>query len=88
MVRHILIKRKEDAESLKKQLIKGLDFAKLARKHSLCNSAKRGGDLGEVKPGQLVGSINHVVFTKELNKIHGPIKSKFGYHLVEIYYRD
>ncbi len=45
--RHILVKTKEEADSLKKRLAKGADFATLAKKNSLCNSAKKGGDLGE-----------------------------------------
>ncbi len=49
MARHILVKHKDDAENIKQQLAKGGDFAKLAKKHSTCNSAKRGGDLGEIK---------------------------------------
>lgn len=88
MARHILVKRKEEAEEILKKLRSGGDFGKLARKHSTCNSGKRGGDLGEVKPGQLVPVINNIVFKKEIQKIHGPVKSKFGFHLVEVYYRD
>lgn len=87
MARHILVKTKEEAEALKQRLTKGEDFAKLAKKHSTCNSAKRGGDLGEVKPGQMVNSINHVIFKKPANIVHGPVKSKFGFHLVEVYFR-
>ena len=88
MARHILVKRKDEALKLKEQLSKGVDFGKLARKHSTCNSAKRGGDLGELKPGDLVPSINSIVFKKEVGVVHGPVKSKFGFHLVEVYYRD
>lgn len=88
MARHILVKTKDEADKLKQQLANGEDFAKLAKKHSTCNSAKRGGDLGEVKPGQMVHSINQVIFKKPTNKVHGPVKSKFGFHLVEVYFRD
>ncbi|WDE96094.1 peptidylprolyl isomerase [Lentisphaera profundi] len=88
MARHILVKQKLEAEDLLKKLRAGADFAKFARKFSKCNSAKRGGDLGELKPGQLVPTINKIVFNSELNVIHGPVKTKFGYHLVEVYYRD
>jgi len=88
MARHILVKTKDEAEELKKRLAKGEDFAKLAKKHSTCNSAKRGGDLGEVRPGKMVKSIDNVIFKKPINKIHGPVKSLFGFHLVEVYFRD
>ncbi|MTI13989.1 peptidylprolyl isomerase [Sansalvadorimonas verongulae] len=46
--RHILVKTREEAEALKTRLAKGEDFGKLAQKYSLCNSRKRGGDLGEL----------------------------------------
>ncbi|MCK5335167.1 MAG: peptidylprolyl isomerase [Gammaproteobacteria bacterium] len=88
MARHILVKTKEEAEKLKQRLAGGEDFDKLAKKYSTCNSAKKGGDLGEVKPGQMVKSIDNVIFKKPVNKVQGPIKSKFGYHLVVVYFRD
>ena len=87
MARHILVKSAAQAEELKQRLAKGEDFAKLAKKHSTCPSAKKGGDLGEVRPGQMVGSIDKVIFKQATNTVHGPVKSKFGYHLVEVYLR-
>lgn len=88
MAKHILLKTAAEAEKIKQQLAQGDDFAQLAKRHSNCPSAKQGGDLGEIKPGQLVKSVNDVVFKKPLRKVHGPIKSKFGYHLVYTYFRD
>ena len=87
MAKHILVKTKPEAEKLKAQLDQGADFAKLARKFSTCPSRKRDGDLGEIFPGQLVKPIEDVVFKKPLLKLHGPIKSRFGYHLVMVYFR-
>jgi len=86
--RHILVKTKEEAESIKKQLTSGKDFGMLAKKHSSCNSAKRGGDLGEFGPGKMVKAFDNVVFNKPILKVHGPIKTKFGYHLIETIYRS
>ena len=88
MARHILVKSKEEADKIKQRLTNGEDFNKLAKKYSTCNSAKKGGDLGEVKPGQMVKSINDVIFKKPTNKVHGPVKSKFGFQLVVVYFRD
>ena len=51
MARHILVKSKEEAEKLKQRLVNGEDFGKLAKKYSTCNSAKKGGDLEEIRPG-------------------------------------
>jgi len=88
MARHILLDTKEQAERLKNELAKGASFEALAKKHSSCNSAKRGGDLGEIRKGQLVKSVEKVIFTQALKKIHGPVKSQFGFHLIQIYFRD
>lgn len=88
LARHILVKTQAEAEKLKQRLAKGDDFAKLAKKHSICNSAKRGGDLGEVRPKQMVKPIDTVIFRKPTNQVHGPVKSQFGFHLVEVLFRD
>ncbi|MBN3563737.1 peptidylprolyl isomerase PpiC [Aliamphritea spongicola] len=85
---HILVKTKPEAEKILKQLEKGEDFAKLAKKHSICPSAKRGGDLGEFRKGKMVKAFDDVVFKKPLLKVHGPVKTKFGYHLIKTIYRD
>lgn len=88
MAKHILVKTKLEAEKLKTRLDKGEDFAQLAKKYSTCPSKKRDGDLGEVYPGQLVKPIENVIFKRPLSKVHGPIKSRFGYHLVVVYFRS
>jgi len=85
--RHILVKTKEEAEKLKQQLADGGDFAALAKKHSTCNSAGKGGDLGEFAPGTMVKAVDNVVFKKPVLTVQGPVKTKFGYHLVQTIYR-
>lgn len=87
IVRHILVKDKALAEQLKKKLQSGADFNKVAKQYSTCNSAQRGGELGEVKKGQLVPVIDKLVFTGAENILHGPVKSQFGFHLLEIKFR-
>lgn len=88
MARHILLKTEEEAAALKRRLAKGEAFDVLARRYSTCPSGKRGGDLGEVKPGQMVAAIDRVIFKLPLREVHGPVKSRFGYHLVQVYFRD
>jgi peptidyl-prolyl cis-trans isomerase C len=82
--RHILVATKEACEDLKTQIEGGADFAALAKEHSDCPSGKRGGDLGEFGRGQMVKEFDDIVFSGELGKTHGPIKTQFGYHLIEI----
>jgi len=85
--RHILVKTKDEADKLKLQLANGAEFDRLAKKHSLCRSSKQGGDLGEFSPGKMLKSFDNVVFKKPLLTVHGPIKTKFGYHLIQAIYR-
>ncbi len=85
---HILVKTEKQAKELKLKLDKGGDFAQLAKQFSLCPSKKKGGDLGEFRRGQMVKAFDDVVFKKELLKVHGPIKTKFGYHLIKTLYRN
>lgn len=85
---HILVKTLEQAEKLKKDLARGANFQQLAKKHSICPSAKKGGDLGEFTPGTMVAAFDKVVFKKPVLEVHGPIKTKFGYHLIKTLYRN
>ena len=82
--RHILVETEEACESLKNEIETGADFAALAGEHSKCPSGKQGGDLGEFGAGQMVPEFDKVVFSGEVGKVHGPIKTQFGYHLVEV----
>lgn len=86
--RHILVKDKAVAEKLLKQIEKGEDFGKLAKKFSTCPSGKKGGDLGEFRRGQMVKAFDDVVFKKEVLKVHGPVKTQFGFHLIQTIYRN
>lgn len=82
--RHILVDDKATCDDLKTQIEAGTDFAAVAKQHSKCPSGRRGGDLGSFKPGQMVPEFDKVVFSAELGKVHGPVKTQFGYHLIEI----
>lgn len=82
--RHILVNSEEKCTDLKQQIADGADFSDLASQHSSCPSGKNGGDLGEFGPGQMVKEFDEVVFNGEINVIHGPVKTQFGYHLLEI----
>lgn len=86
--RHILVSTEEACLNLKTEIENGGDFAALAREHSSCPSGKRGGDLGEFGQGQMVPEFDRIVFGSEVNKVHGPVKTQFGYHLIEILSRS
>jgi len=82
--RHILVKTEEQCEDLKKEIEGGADFADVAKEHSDCPSGERGGDLGEFSPGQMVKEFDEVVFSGDLNTVLGPVKTQFGFHLLEV----
>ncbi|MDD5285080.1 MAG: peptidylprolyl isomerase [Desulfuromonadaceae bacterium] len=82
--RHILVTTKETCEELKNKIEAGADFAACARENSKCPSGRDGGNLGEFGPGQMVKEFDQAVFTGEVGKVIGPIKTEFGYHLIEV----
>ena len=82
--RHILVDSEASCNELKAQIAAGEDFAELAKKHSRCPSGKSGGDLGEFGPGQMVPEFDKVVFSAEVGSVEGPVKTDFGYHLLEV----
>jgi peptidyl-prolyl cis-trans isomerase C len=86
--RHILVDSEAKCLDLKKQIEGGADFAALAKQHSTCPSGKDGGALGTFRPGQMVKEFDTVVFNGELGKVHGPVKTQFGYHLIDITMRS
>lgn len=91
--KHILIKGPNAIDKLK-ILKKELEdpsvvdisaaFSELASKTSECPSANRGGNLGTFKPGMMVKEFDRVCFEEDVGKIHGPIETQFGAHLILI----
>jgi len=82
--RHILVSTEAQCQALKAEIEAGADFAEVAKQHSSCPSGKQGGDLGRFSQGQMVPEFDAVVFSGDLNTVHGPVKTQFGYHLLEI----
>ena len=52
----------------------------LVETEELCND---GGDLGNFQEGQMVPEFDKVVFHEAINVVHGPVKTQFGFHLLE-----
>jgi len=82
--RHILVSTEEQCNELKTKIKNGKDFAAIAKEYSSCPSSRQGGDLGEFGPGMMVPEFDQVVFSAPLNEVQGPVKTQFGYHLLEI----
>ena len=83
--RHILVANEAECLKIKAEIEAGADFAEVAKLNSSCPSRMRGGDLGAFYQGSMVKEFDEIVFSAaELNKVHGPIKTEFGYHIIEI----
>lgn len=91
--RHILVdtKGRSDAEAqakiaaAKARLAKGEAFAAVAREVSDEPAAKTsGGDLGYFGRGQMVKEFDDAVFGAQTGSLIGPVKTQFGYHLIEV----
>lgn len=61
-------------------------FAQVAMKESTCRTKKNGGDLGEFGPGLMIKPVDMCCFGDEyeVGKVHGPISSMYGEHLILI----
>ncbi len=83
--RHILVKTEKLCNKIKREINKKeITFEKAAKQFSKCPSAKKGGDLGQFYDGQMVAAFDKVVFNEKLHMVHGPVKTQFGFHLIEI----
>lgn len=83
--RHILMKTKEEAEAIIKDLDKGVDFADLAKKSSDGPSAGMGGDLGWFRLGTMVKPFADAVSKMEANTYtKQPVQTEFGWHVIKL----
>ncbi len=82
--RHILVPTEDECLDVKKQIEGGSDFADMARAFSKCPSGRQGGDLGEFGRGAMVPEFDAVVFSAPIGEVQGPVKTQFGFHLLEV----
>ncbi len=81
---HILLRTEGEANDLRAELQKGADFEELARKHSIDNTAIRGGDIGFFQKGQLIPEFEEVAFKMNKGDISPVFKTQFGYHILKL----
>jgi peptidyl-prolyl cis-trans isomerase C len=82
--RHILVSSEEKANELKAAIAGGADFGQVAKDNSSCPSKRDGGNLGTFGRGQMVREFDEVVFSAPVGEVQGPVKTQFGYHLLEV----
>jgi peptidyl-prolyl cis-trans isomerase C len=73
------------AETIRKRLVGGEDFATIAKAESDdAGSGAQGGDLGEFRKGMMVPPFEQAAFAAKVNEITEPVKTPFGYHLIKV----
>lgn len=84
--RHILVKTKEEAEAIIKQLDGGADFEALAKEKSGDpGSGAQGGDLGYFGQGQMVPEFEKAAFALDVGGYtKEPVQSQFGWHVIKL----
>lgn len=93
-VRHVLLKTspqrsddqaRQQLEQWRQKLREGADFAEIARTYSDDKaSGERGGDLGWLAPGMVVPPFEQAMNALKPNEISAPIKTSFGWHLIQV----
>jgi peptidyl-prolyl cis-trans isomerase C len=80
---HILVKDRNTAEDLLKQLKQGAQFESLARQFSTCPSKSSGGDLGWFGPGKMVAAFESAVKQLSPGSLSGLVQTQFGCHIIK-----
>jgi peptidyl-prolyl cis-trans isomerase C len=75
---------KEKAEAVRKRVVGGEDFAKVAKEDSYDTSGDKGGDLGEFKKGMMVAPFEVAAFALKPGDISEPVQTPFGYHIIQV----
>jgi foldase protein PrsA len=85
VIRHILVKNKSLADKIYSQLATSdAQFGALATKYTIDpGSKKNGGKLGSIQKGQTVPSFDKVAFSIPTGKVSKPVKSSYGWHVIE-----
>jgi parvulin-like peptidyl-prolyl isomerase len=83
--RHILVKKKEEAEEILNKIKAGEDFSKLAKDRSIDESSREnGGDIGWFGRGMMVGPFEEVAFSLKEGEVSGAVETIFGYHIIRL----
>lgn len=83
--RHILVADEATATSVRQRLAAGEDFAKVAAEVSTDSGTKdKGGDLGWFGTGTMVAEFQTAAFGLKVGEISEPVKSQFGYHIIQL----
>ena len=83
VVRHILVKTKDEADQIRSEIENGADFATLAKEKSQDPGSKDQGGKLTVSKGQTVAPFDKAAFSLDTNQLSEPVKTQYGYHLIQ-----
>ena len=84
-VRQVLVKTEADAKQVRAVLDQGKSFEEVVQKYSIDQSTKnQKGEMGWVSRGNSFKGFDEMVFLLEPQSISPPIKSQFGYHILQV----
>jgi parvulin-like peptidyl-prolyl isomerase len=83
-VQHILVKKKALADELYAKLKNGADFGELAKKYTLDTASKDDGGKMTAYKGKTVAPFDKFVFAAKVDELSKPIKTQFGWHVIEV----
>ncbi len=86
--RHILVATEDEAKKIREDLVGGADFATLAKEKSTDSTKDKGGDLGWFGRGVMVPEFENAAFSLKVGEISQPIKTQFGYHIIQVLDKD
>ena len=87
--RHILVNSEQDAMDIYNKLVSGeAEFGEVAQEKSLCPSGQAGGDLGYFGRGMMVKEFEDAAFSLSIGEISQPVKTQFGWHLIQVTAKD
>ena len=78
---HILVSSEEQANQIRRRIIRGDDFEEVAKEASLDYLRRKRIDMGYFSPDDVVPEIASSVFRWRVGSVTRPIKSEFGYHI-------
>lgn len=90
-VQHILVKNRDRSREIARELqgaspgSVGPLFARMARQMSQdTGTARKGGDLGFTRPGQLVKPFEEAMDRLRIGEVSDPVKTPFGFHVIRV----
>ena len=83
--RHILVEDEATANTVRERLLKGKDFAALAKELSKdTGNSETGGDLGWFAKGAMVAPFEEAAFSQKTGEIGKPVQTDFGWHIIQV----